>query len=373
MRGLAHTVSGSKPAKLWDGLSSLPQGLKQGVGALHDGSFYFGLGSAGHAWWRVEAGPGGAGARRVADFPGPRRDQAIAAAVGPHIYVFGGAGIASAGAATSALTDAFRYDVRSDAWSQLPGDSPHALLGAAALVNRDRAVFVGGVSKVVFDGFFAEQALTADEQERQRLTRIYLGAGAASYDFNPEVHAFSPVENAWHRLGLAPGAPVVGAALAASDDGFVLLGGELKPGLRSRTNWRARICGDGLDWAAMPELPALPGEAIQEGLAGAFAGYSHGVLLLAGGTNFPGAQARYAAGHHYAHEGLSKTWRDDIWALADGRWQWAGRLPQGRAHGLGLDAGERLLILGGEGAGGTELASCLALEWDGAMVRVSHG
>ena len=369
----APSVSGSRTAKPWFGPGSLPQALKQGVGALHDGSFYFGLGSAGCAWWQVKASSRLAEARRMADFPGPLREQAIAAAVGPYIYVFGGAGIAKTGRATSALTDIYRYDVCNNTWSELPSGSPQALLGASALVNGDRVVFVGGVCKAIFDGFCAEQALAADEAQRQHLTQAYLSEDPAAYAFSPEVFAFKPTDNTWRELGRVPGAPVVGAALATTSNALVLLGGELKPGLRSRANWRAHLGDEALTWQAMPELPPGPSEALQEGLAGAFAGYSHGVLLLAGGTNFPGAQARFARGHRYAHQGMSKTWRDDIWAYVNGAWQWAGRLPQGRAHGLCLGDGEQLQLLGGEAAGGTALASCIALEWDGAKARVSHG
>lgn len=369
----AHSFSGSSASKPGFRLETLPQALKHGVGALHGESLYFGLGSAGRAWWRVESGSGQDGARRMADFPGPLREQAIAATVGPHIYVFGGTGIAKAGSPTSALTDIYRYDGDGDTWSKLPVDSPRALLGAAALVAGDRVVFVGGICKAVFDGFFAEQALAADEAQRQRLTHAYLGADIASYKFSSEVCAFSPTENTWRELGRVPGAPVVGAALASCGNTLALIGGELKPGLRSRTNWQAHLGEEALTWQAMPELPPGPSEALQEGLAGAFAGYSHGVLLLAGGSNFPGAQTRFAAGHHYAHEGLCKTWRDDIWACVNGVWQWAGRLPQGRAHGLCLGDGKQLLMLGGEATAGTALASCIALEWDGAKARVSHG
>lgn len=369
----AHSFSGSRASKPWFSLEPLPQALKQGVGALHGESFYFGLGSAGRAWWRIEADSSQTGAKRMADFPGPLREQAIAAAVGPHIYVFGGAGSAKAGSPTSALTDIYRYDVDGDTWSKLPVDSPRALLGAAALVNGDRVVFVGGICKAVFDGFFAELALATDEAQRQRVTHAYLGADIASYKFSSEVCAFSPTENTWRELGRVPGTPVVGAALASCSNTLALMGGELKPGLRSRANWQAHLGNEALTWQAMPELPPGPSEALQEGLAGAFAGYSHGVLLLAGGSNFPGAQKRFAAGHHYAHEGLCKTWRDDIWACVNGVWQWAGRLPQGRAHGLCLGDGKQLLMLGGEATAGTALASCIALEWDGAKARVSHG
>ncbi len=67
----------------------------------------------------------------------------------------------------------------------------------------------------------------------------------------------------------------------------------------------------GLKWM---ELPALPDA---EGFAGMFSGTSHGVLMAAGGANFPEGRP---------WEGGQKTWHDTIYVLQkpDGRWKTAG-------------------------------------------------
>ena len=56
---------------------------------------------------------------------------------------------------------------------------------------------------------------------------------------------------------------------------------------------------DVLVWKELPELPPAPGQAIQPGLAGAFAGVckdpdgvNDDALIVAGGANFPDYQVK---------------------------------------------------------------------------------
>ena len=49
----------------------------------------------------------------------------------------------------------------------------------------------------------------------------------------------------------------------------------------------AAPAGDPLLWSELPELPPLPGQTSQPGLAGAFTGVHNDALILAGGANFP--------------------------------------------------------------------------------------
>ena len=111
----------------------------------------------------------------------------------------------------------------------------------------------------------------------------------------------------------------------------------------------------------------------QEGLAGAYAGFSNGALLVAGGANFPGARQRYHAGHLYAHEGLTKTWHDQIYALVDDQWHLAGRLPCSMAYGLAFELPEGVLLVGGELQGGAATAAVHLMRWDGEAVRFGGG
>ena len=67
-------------------------------------------------------------------------------------------------------------------------------------------------------------------------------------------------------------------------------------------------------WAKLPAIPD------KEGFAGAFAGVSHGSLIVAGGANFPDKKP---------WDGGKKIWYDTVFVLErpDGEWKVAGKLP----------------------------------------------
>jgi N-acetylneuraminate epimerase len=177
------------------------------------------------------------------------------------------------------------------------------------------------------------------------------------------VLSYSPAANTWQSLGTLPFLPTVGAAIAFDGEQVTLINGELKPGLRSYSVNRVETVGDSLRSQAVPDLVAPEGELQQEGLAGAFAGYSRGVLLAAGGANFPGAWNQYRQGQHHAHRGLKKIWRDEVYALVDGEWCVPGRLPEGRAYGVSVQLDKGLLMVGGETDGGRAVEGVCLLRW----------
>lgn len=78
-----------------------------------------------------------------------------------------------------------------------------------------------------------------------------------------------------------------------------------------------------------------------DGLAGSYAGVSNGVLLVAGGANFPGGGRPWSGG--------IKAWHDKVFVLEspDGRWKEAGRLPRPMGYGVSLSYGDGVVCLGG--------------------------
>jgi N-acetylneuraminic acid mutarotase len=62
-----------------------------------------------------------------------------------------------------------------------------------------------------------------------------------------------------------------------------------------------------LRYRPLPDLPPQQGQP-NPGVAGAFAGVSHGALLLAGGANFPNG---------YPWQGGTKVWQPAIYVLAE--------------------------------------------------------
>ena len=90
---------------------------------------------------------------------------------------------------------------------------------------------------------------------------------------------------------------------------------------------------DPLRWERLPTLP----DAL--GFGGPFAGTTDGVLVVAGGANFPVS----------LFEGGEKVWRDKVFVLARGSagWAEAGTLARPLAYGGSVSHRDGLILLGG--------------------------
>lgn len=113
----------------------------------------------------------------------------------------------------------------------------------------------------------------------------------------------------------------------------------------------------------LPELPPKNGKP-NPGVAGAFAGVSHGVLLLAGGANFPDG---------YPWQNGSKVWQSTICILAQAgkstQWQTVGSLEKPLAYGASVGWNERIICLGGNDA--TQCyADVFTLTWDAKTQQI---
>ena len=88
------------------------------------------------------------------------------------------------------------------------------------------------------------------------------------------------------------------------------------------------------EWNRLPNLPD------KEGFAAPFAGVSNGVLLVAGGANFPDKKP---------WQGGTKVWYDTVFALdrPDGKWKVAGKLPRPLAYGVAVTHRNRVVCVGG--------------------------
>lgn len=122
----------------------------------------------------------------------------------------------------------------------------------------------------------------------------------------------------------------------------------------------ARLCPASADnavrWSALPTLPDA------HGFGGMYAGHSGGVLIAAGGANFPDRPLA---------EGGKKIWHDTIYVLdrPDGVWREAGHLPGPCAYGVSANWRDAVACVGGDGPDGN-IADAWLLRWDGnIMVR----
>ena len=105
-----------------------------------------------------------------------------------------------------------------------------------------------------------------------------------------------------------------------------------------------------LQWTRLPVLPDA------EGFASAFAGASHGALLVAGGANFPGKRP---------WEGGTKTWYDEVFVLTSAKegWHVGGKLPRPNAYGVSFTTPAGVVCAGG-GDAREHLRDVFLLAWE---------
>lgn len=109
----------------------------------------------------------------------------------------------------------------------------------------------------------------------------------------------------------------------------------------------------------------MPSYPRTRGVAGVLAGMHRGVLIAAGGANFPDLPP---------WEGGKKAYYDDIYVLIPGakEWQAAGHLPEARGYSAVVSLPEGVLLIGGENANRV-FADSLWLRWQGDRVEVIPG
>jgi len=107
--------------------------------------------------------------------------------------------------------------------------------------------------------------------------------------------------------------------------------------------WILSVCcaasASGFVWETLPPLPD------PHGLAGAYAGVTRGVLVVAGGANFPDKKP---------WEKGTKVWHDRVFALErpDAGWKVVGRLPRVLGYGVSASSKRGVICVGGNNADG---------------------
>lgn len=352
----------------------LPVGIKAGVSARVGDTILVGLGTAGQALYALDLNNVAAGWTERAAFIGSPTNGAASVAAGGKLYIFGGNGKPTTDAVSPIIYDtAYAYDPDADTWAKLETLTPAGLSGARAMATRDgRIAIAGGYNKTLFDKYLHDVNTTDSKAEPDKYAAIvqaYMAQPPEFYQWNDTLLTYDPATNTWDDLGENPFLPNCDAAFVdLGDDRFLLLNGEVKPGLRTDEVKTIALTDTGAEWAAQASLPAPASASVQEGVAGAYAGQIGDTVLLAGGANFPGARDNSQAGKWFAHEGLTKTWRDEIYALARDSWSQVGTLPEGMGYGASFSLPEGILLVGGEDGTGTARADVRLMRWDGSAI-----
>jgi solute:Na+ symporter, SSS family len=121
--------------------------------------------------------------------------------------------------------------------------------------------------------------------------------------------------------------------------------------------WPSRAAAADLAWDRLRPLPD------PVGVAGPCAGVSGGVLLVAGGANFPSAAP---------WEGGRKVWHDAIFVLEtpDGEWQTGFTLPRPMAYAASVATPRGVVCIGGSDANG-HFSDVWLLAWADRRVKVT--
>lgn len=354
---LSMTISVSGYAST---IPDLPEPLKNGTGAIdNNGVVYVGLGSAGTTWYKIDLKKQHKIWERIASFPGGMREQSVSIFLNDELYVFGGIGKKNGGSQLQVYSDVYKYSPVNGSWQKVDTLSPLGLAGHTGVrLNQGNALITGGVNEHIFEKYFIDIAsVGSNEAEKNKVIYNYFNKPVKDYFFNKILFIYNAKDNTWNNAGDLPGGGTAGASLVMNNNYLMLINGELKPGLRSEVIYRGIWDNGKLTWLKNSQLPPSPGEQQQEGLAGAFSGYSHGILLVGGGANFPGAKQNYTHGKFYSHEGINKKWRDEVYGFINGHWKYIGKMNQPLGYGVSVSYDDEVFLIGGENAKGEPVSS----------------
>ena len=172
------------------------------------------------------------GWKALRPMPGNPRVQPVMAAAKDAsgetvIYLWGGFAGKHKGHEASLELSGLKYSPARNRWEKISGPvdasgDPLSVGGGCAAVTADgRIAIAGGVNKDVFLEALRNQAPD------------YLQHPIEWYRFNPNVLLFDPQTSSWQILLTDPMAARAGAAMVSTPRGLVLLGGELKPRIRT--------------------------------------------------------------------------------------------------------------------------------------------
>jgi N-acetylneuraminic acid mutarotase len=113
------------------------------------------------------------------------------------------------------------------------------------------------------------------------------------------------------------------------------------------------------NWSQAKQLPD------PEGFAGLYAGTSNGVLLIAGGANFPAGKRPW--------DNAEKKWYDNIYVLErpGGYWREAGKLPRAMGYGVALTDKDGILCIGG-GDSKQNYNDAFILKWSHGTTSITY-
>jgi len=186
------------------------------------------------------------------DFPGPARLQAVGigqnAAEEAHFYLMSGSSFSDQSSEPSVITEVLDFNPKTNTWTQCSeikskGEKAHSLHGAGGISSGvHHAIFVGGVNqKIFYDAWKRERNLqiainindTSEILKLKNQIREYFTQESEFYKFNKNILVYHTITDTWTIIGNYPFPGPAGAPMIKWRNGFVVVSGEIKPGVRS--------------------------------------------------------------------------------------------------------------------------------------------
>lgn len=196
------------------------------------------------------AWPDGKRWERLPDFPGdPRLQPAAAMQNGPSglcLYLMGGYNCDTVKGSVKVHTDGIAYDPVSNVWKPVAQvvpygcNEPMAIVGAQAISSGcAHIVFLGGVNRNIFEKALKRQLLCEKTNspllkgKYEKETHYYMTRQPSWYAFNDELLIYHTVTDTWVTESKNSLLARAGASVVKCGDEWVVIDGELKPGVRS--------------------------------------------------------------------------------------------------------------------------------------------
>lgn len=187
------------------------------------------------------------GWKLVTTLPDGPRVQPVMVGLDGKLYVMGGF-CNKQGETAYVSRTAWSYDVAKEEWLEQAAPSAFVGGGCAMVLDDCHILCAGGVNADIF-----ERAIRGEFPNPE-----YLLHPKEWYRFNNILQCYNVKTGVWHCMGEYPQLARAGAGIVSLTDGFIMVQGEEKPGIRSPQ--MTRFCRQGLDsaLAIVDQLPLLP-------------------------------------------------------------------------------------------------------------------
>ena len=191
------------------------------------------------------------------DFPGPARIQPVGvgqnAAEEAHFYLFSGSSFPAGDEKPSITTDGLEYNPKTKVWTKISDIATgngkiYSLHGADGIsIGANHILFVGGVNKELFYEAWVRERRYSDAEKAGDSALIkelgqekyeYFIQSPEWYKLNKDVLVYHTITDTWAIADNYPYPAPAGAPMVKVKNSWLVINGEIKPGVRSPKVYR---------------------------------------------------------------------------------------------------------------------------------------